>query len=326
MHMAQMELPTLRRSGHKSARIRAIVKNSALALTSSPVRVRSSRLTVEGVEPRSSALEEFGEWGSKSHWSLPRGEFRVAIARWMALNGVGSTINDNEWARCRAALPGAFKAYRTFRLYTRSFFLPAAEAVFEVLENPVSFPETPPDPILKNFLRGISLYRDAKFFYLEPVVKIEGRKMTPLLRPGLEEEIRVQQDAVQLLLNERGWRFRTEERAARLATTVGNLSLELTALLISGGMTMVKALFTSSEKLRLEMKALEPEMLQGEAELRQLLADAHRLTMTGTAEVFHSRLRKFDPIITFEVNGVHLLAGHWFHLTHDGKTVLKWHD
>ena len=315
MFMAQAEVRTPRRAGPPSSRLRAIVSSRALADT--PQRINTTEVN---------QLEEFGEWGTPNRWKLPNGAFRTAIARWLALHGAGSTISDADWQRCQAALPGAFKEYRTLRLFARSFFLPPGEAVFEVLENPIAFPEAPPDQILRNFLRGISLYPSAPFFYFEPVVKIEGRTMTPLLRPGLEAEIRTEQSAVQQLLNDRGWRFRAEHQAQRAAKVVGDLSLTAISVLLSGGITAARALFTSTERLRLEMKALEPSTLQTEAELRELLLDAERLNMQRAAETFASRLRKFDPIITFEVDGVHRLAGHWFHLKHQGQTVLKWHD
>lgn len=312
MFMAHTQVRTPRRIGSQSRRLRAIISERA------PV---ASPRTTE-VRP----LEEFGEWGKPSRWSIPDPAFRTSIARWLALHGAGSAISPTEWQQCRAAIPGAFKQYRTLQLQARSFFLPRGEAVFEVLENPVSFPETPPEPILSNFLRGIKLYRDAPFYYLEPVVKIEGRRMTPLLRAELEAEIHLEESAVQRLLDERGWRFRVEHQAKRLAQVAGELTLTSVAVLLSGGITMARSLFTSAERLRLEMKALEPATLQSEAELRALLEEANRLDMRRAAETFSARLRKFDPIITFEVEGVHRLAGHWFYLKHEGQTVLKWHD
>ncbi len=318
MFMATQEIRAPRRHG-SVPRMRAVNSGGALLRTSATVQHSTAQTEAE-------SLEQFGEWSAQSRWFMPQASYRSAIARWHALSGVSSTLTDDDWARCREALPRAFKAYRTLRLYCRSFFLPPGEATFEVLDNPISFPEAPPEPILRNFLRGISLYPKASFYYLEPVVKVEERKMTPLLRAGLEAEIAQEHRAVEALLRDRRWRYRTEEYAARIVNRVGDCSLELIATLLAGGMTMARALFTSAERLRLEMKAMEPEVMQGQTELRMLLEEAERRNMSRAAAVFASRLRKFDPIITFEVDGVHRLAGHWFHLKHGGATVLKWHD
>jgi hypothetical protein len=272
-----------------------------------------------GTEP----FARFGQWAPPVH--IARDGTIPRLAHWLALNRSAANNPHSLWQLCREANPECFRTYRVVRLDQPSFFLPAGEVAFEVIENPSQIPERPPTGVMLRHMEAMDAFAAATFYFLRPVFVAE-----PSLRLCTVHELRSEAyfDQFDAFRRARrlGWAYRSqawlaEKRdAAMLATLRGATRL----------VEEVTWRLSPSLPGNMPIDALTRRRLR-----RQL---SHRLEHTRSLGlVKESRRLQFalddlrrritiDPVLAFEVTsrpGELWFEAHWF-AGNDGRTYVHY--
>ena len=118
------------------------------------------------------------------------------------------------WNLCREANRECFRTYRVVTLDRPSYFLPAGEVAFQVIENPTQIPDRPPQGVMLRHMEAMDAFAEATFYFLRPVFVTE-----PCFRLATVDELRReayfdQFDAFRCA-RQFGWAFRTQSWLAR---------------------------------------------------------------------------------------------------------------
>ena len=294
-----------------------------MSVTSSLVRpgkARSSTTTnpQPAPQPRATAtttFKRFGEWADRIQVARDGSIHR--LARWMSLqpasasqlfSGNGTPI----WRQCRDANPSCFKEYRTVRLDRPSYFLPAGEVAFSVMENPVQIPDNPPQGVLMRHIEAMDAYPLAKFYFIRPVFNAEAS--FDLQSPAELRAEAAGDERVALQIARRfGWVHRSERWASQQAARAGRAAVDfaghcvdkLMALLLANDNEWIDPVAAATRQGSLAR-------LANEAEADGRPDDAQRFRAT-IAEL--RRRMDIDPVLCFELPdkpGQLWFEAHWF--------------
>jgi hypothetical protein len=150
----------------RSSQLGLDLEDSPVAATS-PV-VAPSPLSFEAARSYVDArpFKQLGVWSETVAVARPGVLLRAAA--WMALRRSEASY-DELWRRCQRANPQWFTSYRLLRMNEPSFFLPAGEVVFQVIENPTQIPDRPPRGVLLRHWEALMAAPQATFYFLRPV-------------------------------------------------------------------------------------------------------------------------------------------------------------
>jgi hypothetical protein len=272
----------------------------------------------------SQPFERFGCWAPSI--SVARDGTIGTLARWIALNQhePATPSADELWQRCQDANPDCFRTYQVVKLDRPSYFLPAGEVVFEVLENPTQIPEQPPTGVMLRHLEAMDAFPAATFYFLRPVFVSE-----PTFQLCTPDELRREAcfDRLDTLWRARyfGWAYRTQawlaakRDAAKLLTlraltrTVEALTWDLPSL-PSGDRADPQ---TRRPFRRQYTYRPEPTQSLG------LIAERRRLEF---ALIELRRRMAVDPVLAFELPdrpGELWFEAHWF-IGRDARTYVHY--
>lgn len=265
----------------------------------------------------------FGRWASPV--SIARDGTIPRLARWLALHQHEAGDDGALWTECRAANSECFRTYRVVTMDQPSFFLPAGDVAFEVLENPTQIPERPPQGVMLRHLEALDAFATATFYFLRPVFVAE-----PGLRLCSVNELRREAhfDRFDAFCRARrlGWAYRSQAWLAKqrdavaLATlrTLTRVVEELTWTLaptIPGDMPLDAA---TRRRLRRQWQhRLE------RADSLGLVKESRRLQFA--LDDLRRRIT-IDPVLAFEVAsrpGELWFEAHWF-AGNDGRTYVHY--
>lgn len=274
-------------------------------------RPRSARL--KGLAGGQS-FDRLGEWVERV--SVARDGSIHRLARWMALQPnahkrlAAADSATNLWRACEEANPDCFKKYRVLRMDRPSYFLPAGEVVFSVLENPTQIPDHPPTGVMLRHLEAMKAYPLAKFFFLRPVFAVDDavRLLPPAeLREEAAGDLRVARQIARMY----GWTHRAEHWARRQAQRAGRAVLNTAGRAVDA----VVSRFSPAAIPGGTVSVLAGRTLIGLAETAEAegrLQDAIRYRASA-AEL--RRRQDIDPILCFELPerpGELWFEAHWF--------------
>ncbi|MGD9634152.1 MAG: hypothetical protein AB7G28_06060 [Pirellulales bacterium] len=272
-----------------------------------------------GTEP----FARFGRWVAPV--SVARDGTIPRLARWLALNRRAGDSAAALWDSCRAANPECFRTYRVVTLDEPSFFLPAGDVAFEVIENPTQIPERPPQGVMLRHLEAMDAFASATFYFLRPVFVAE-----PNLRLCSVAELRREAHFDQFDAFRRsrhlGWAYRSQAWLARQRDAAAVVAL--------------RALTRVVEELAWTLAPAIPGNMPLDTATRRRLRRQlqHRLDRTESLGlVKESRRLQFalddlrrritiDPVLVFEVNsrpGELWFEAHWF-AGNDGRTYVHY--
>lgn len=283
------------------------------------------RQTITQPQPRFviEPFARFGRWAEPV--SIARDGTIPRLARWIAVQGNKSLDESAIWSACRAANPECFRTYRVVTLDGPSFFLPAGEVAFEVIENPTQIPERPPQGVMLRHLEAMDAFASATFYFLRPVFVAE-----PGFRLCSVDELRCEAhfDRFDALRRARqlGWAYRSQawlaakrDRAALLALrllvrSIETLTWELAPTLPNrGGIDpATRRRLRRQFERRLE-RTEELDLTKESRRLRIALNDLQRRIT-------------IDPVLAFEVAsrpGELWFEAHWF-AGNDGRTYVHY--
>ena len=261
-------------------------------------------------------FERFGEWGDRVSVVRDGGLSQMA-AKLATHPGRRHLSSDQLWQTCCQENQQLLTEYQIVKLDAPSFFLPAGESVFKVVENPIQLPDNPPQGVIMRHLEAMTAHPFARFYLLEPVFTVD-----PQLRLLTAEELR-EESAGDRADSERlaqylGWGFRTAHwsraRLRDLSTLALRTAVWAVELLIWERVPRQQARFVSLDRSRMTgLLATETlEQLANRASDRGLELEARRLR--HAIEIL--RLRpSIDPVLCFELPdqpGQLWFESHWF--------------
>lgn len=264
--------------------------------------------------PSTPQFARFGTWGEEI--SVVRDGAIHPLARQLALHPHRlEWSEDRLWSECVEANPGLMRNYRTAILDSSSFFLPAGEVVFKVVENPIQLPDNPPQGVSMRHLEAMTAYPLAKFFLLEPVFTSE-----PYLRLYTPEELRDEASGdrrvSQQIARHFGWAYRTAEWTKERSREMAAVALRATAWTIERLATVIgpspRPAFPHADELSALLADETMTELVRRAEQSGLDQDARRLRRA----IEELRWRtSIDPVLCFELSespGQLWFESHWF--------------
>jgi hypothetical protein len=280
---------------------------------------------------RTEPFARFGCWAPSI--SVARDGTMTRLARWIALNQRVSAADgkrlirasaDQLWRRCQEANPQCFRTYRVVTLDRPSYFLPAGDVVFEVLENPTQIPEQPPTGVMLRHLEAMDMFPSATFYFLRPVFVTE-----PTFGLCSADELRGEAQFNRLdamrLARYFGWAFRTQAWLA--------LKRDAAALFALRALVRAVEALTWDVALRRVGDRIDPRtrrLLRRDFERRLqrteslgLAAESRRLE-SALAEL--RRRIAIDPVLAFEVPdraGQLWFEAHWFFAS-NGRTYVHY--
>ncbi len=133
-------------------------------------------------------FRKMGEWGETV--TVARQGVMLSTVRWLALHRGQSADYRELWTHCQDANPAWFTSFRLVRMREPSFFLPAGEVVFQVLENPTQIPDRPPQGVMLRHWEAMNAAPEATFYFLRPVFVVD-----PWLRLYTADDLREEADA-----------------------------------------------------------------------------------------------------------------------------------
>jgi hypothetical protein len=273
---------------------------------------------------RSEPFERFGCWAPPV--SVARDGTIRRLARWIALNQhEATTANaDQLWRRCQEANPECFRTYRVVMLDRPSYFLPAGEVVFEVVENPTQIPEQPPAGVMLRHLEAMDAFASATFYFLRPVFVME-----PTFRLCTADELRREAyfdrlDAMRLA-RYFGWAIRTQAWLAAKRDAAALFALRRLVRAVEALSWDLAPLPAGDRIDPLTRRRLQREFVRRRerAESLGLAAESRRLEMALT------ELRRrivIDPVLAFELpdrTGELWFEAHWY-VGRDGRTYVHY--
>jgi hypothetical protein len=273
---------------------------------------------------RTQPFERFGSWAPSV--SVARDGTIWRLARWIALNQheAPSPSADQLWRRCQEANPECFRTHRVVTLDRPSYFLPAGEVVFEVLENPTQIPERPPTGVMLRHLEAMDAYASATFYFLRPVFVTE-----PTFRLCTADELRREAhfDRIDAMRLARyfGWAFRTQaflaaKRDAAALFALRGLVRAVEAL--TWDLVPLPAGDRIDPHTRRRFQRVFVRRLE-RAESLGLAAESRRLEL-ALAEL--RRRIVVDPVLAFELpdrTGELWFEAHWY-VGRDGRTYVHY--
>lgn len=303
--------------------------------TSSTTVLRSATWRSSGAAPHRQAavkprlllgtqpFERFGRWAPPV--SVARDGTIGRLARWLALHHHEGATETARWERCRQANPECFRTYRVVTLDQSSFFLPAGDVAFEVMENPTQIPDRPPQGVMLRHMEAMDAFATATFYFLRPVFVTE-----PCFRLCTVDELRReayfdQFDALRMARHF-GWAYRSQAWLAAKRDAATLLALRTATRLIEE-LTWTFAPTTPISR------AIDPTTRR---RLRRQLQ--HRLARTDSLglaresrrlEFALDELRRritIDPVLAFETSGRTgelWFEAHWF-ADNDGRTYVHY--
>lgn len=287
--------------------------------------VGPSPLSDDFVKPcsRTRAFALFGRWGETIR--VVRAGAEPILIRWLALRRGEAACYEDLWESCRAANPTCFLEYRIARLRGPSFFLPAGEVVFQVLENPTQIPDQPPLGVLMRHMEAMDAFPTATFYYLRPVFTVDPypRMYTAV---DLRQEAATDRENIIAATRVHGWAIRSAAWTRRRVTDAARLGLRGVTSVLNG----INYLTLPVQRRHLMRMARSAESLKWQSDLEGLAARADHLGLEKEAREFRQaalRLQAtfaFDPILCFEVKsrpGRLWFEAHWY-LGQDGRTYV----
>lgn len=181
--------------------------------------------------PANTTLEpdfaRFGQWGERVR--IVRDGCTAALAYEMATHPRrGDWSAAKLWEDCLETNRQLVREYRIVRLDGPSFFLPAGEVVFKVVENPIQLPDNPPQGVMMRHLEAMMAHPLAKFYLLEPVFTME-----PYYRLYTASDLRTEaagdRAECQRLAWQWGWAHRAGKWTGERAREVGAAMLRCAA-------------------------------------------------------------------------------------------------
>lgn len=161
----------------------------------------------------------FGEWGERVR--IVRDGCTGALAYEMATHPRRHEWSSGRlWKDCLETKGHLVREYRIVRLDGPSYFLPAGEVVFKVVENPIQLPDNPPQGVMMRHLEAMMAHPLAKFYLLEPVFTME-----PYYRLYTAGDLRTEaagdRAECERLAWQWGWAHRTGQWAGERAREAG---------------------------------------------------------------------------------------------------------
>lgn len=273
--------------------------------------------TLLGTQP----FERFGRWALPV--SIARDGTIGRLARWLALHRHEDTDDDALWDRCRRANPECFRTYRVVTTDQPSFFLPAGDVAFEVIENPTQIPDRPPQGVMLRHMEAMDAFATAKFYFLRPVFVTE-----PCFRLCTAAELRREAyfDQFDAMRRARhfGWAYRSQDwlRAKRDAASL---------LALRTATRLVEELTWTLSPTAPGNLAIDPATRRRlRRQFRDRLARTESLGLVRESrrlEIALDELRRritIDPVLCFETAsrpGELWFEAHWF-AGNDGRTYV----
>ncbi|QDU56051.1 hypothetical protein [Aeoliella mucimassa] len=260
-------------------------------------------------------FERFGRWGERITVIRDGGLAPMAYA--MANHPQRAELSDKQlWQDCCQTRRELTCEYQVVELDAPSFFLPAGESVFKVIENPIQLPDNPPQGVMMRHLEAMTAHPLAKFYLLEPVfTPDDGYRL--LTADELREEAHGDRQDSQRLAKCLGWAYRSlawsqarrRDLAALAMRTAAN-----TAELLAKHLAPV----TEPRRSRREGRF-------GRVVPRDVVGDwidtEHGFGLTRDARRFRRAMQElqwrvsFDPILCFELPeepGELWFEAHWY--------------
>jgi len=284
-----------------------------------PQQVADDARLLVGTEP----FERFGRWALPV--SIARDGTIGRLARWLAIHRPDDADDSTAWNLCREANRECFRTYRIVSMDRPSFFLPAGEVAFEVIENPTQIPERPPQGVMLRHLEAMDAFAGATFYFLRPVFVTE-----PCFRLCAAGELRREAhfDQFDALRQARllGWAYRTQHWLAAKRDAAALLALRTFTRMIeelawSLAPTAPGNLAIDSATRRHLRRQLGMRLARTEA--LGLVQESRRLEM-ALGEL--RRRITIDPVLAFEVAsrpGELWFEAHWF-AGDDGRTYVHY--
>ncbi len=270
-----------------------------------------------GPEP----FERFGRWAEPVH--IARDGTIGRLARWLALDGRETDDGTPLWNRCRAANRDCFRTYQVVTLDRPSYFLPAGDVAFEVIENPTQIPERPPQGVMLRHLEAMDAFAAATFYFLRPVFVAE-----PCLRLATVGELRREAyfDEFDSLQRARrlGWAYRSQAWLAEKRDAAILAALRTTTRAVE------ELTWTVSPRLPGNAPIDAATRRRLRRQLRERLARTESLGLVRESrrlEFAIEDLRRritIDPVLAFEVAsrpGELWFEAHWY-AGIDGRTYV----
>jgi hypothetical protein len=271
---------------------------------------------------RTEPFARFGCWAPSV--SVARDGTIGRLARWIALHQLEAATPsaDQLWRRCQEANSECFRTYRVVTLDRPSYFLPAGEVVFEVLENPTQIPERPPAGVMLRHLEAMDTFASATFYFLRPVFVTE-----PTFRLSTADELRREAHLDQLdamrLARHFGWAFRSQVWLAAKRDAAALFALRTLVRSVEA-LTWDLAPIPAGDRIDpLTRRRLQREFGRRleRTESLGLAAESRRLKF-ALAEL--QRRIVIDPVLAFELPdrpGELWFEAHWY-VGRDGRTYV----
>jgi hypothetical protein len=290
-------------------------------------KVFSSSLTDVEVRPfsRTRPFASFGRWVETIRVVRPGTE--SVLIRWLARRRGAASSYEQLWDACQAANPACFNEYRIARLRRPSFFLPAGEVVFKVMENPTQIPDSPPLGVQMRHMEALDAFPRATFYYLRPVFTAD-----PTARMYTADDLRREaaSDCENIVAATRvhGWAIRTADWSRRRLIDAARLALRGATRLLDG----IEYVLAPVQRRRLMRMARTADALERRTDLAELADRADHLGLDREAHEFRRaalRLQAtfdFDPLLVFEVKsrpGQLWFESHWY-VGQDGRTYVHY--
>jgi hypothetical protein len=274
---------------------------------------------LSGTEP----FARFGKWAEPV--SIARDGTIPRLARWLTLNRQEANDENTLWDRCRTENVACFRTYRVVAMDQPSFFLPAGEVAFEVIENPTQIPERPPQGVMLRHMEAMDAFTSATFYFLRPVFIAE-----PSLRLATVDELRREAhfDRFDAFRRARhfGWAYRSQAWLAEKRD--------------AAALATLRALTRCVEELTWTLSPTIPGNMPIDTLTRRRLRRQlrHRLERTESLGLVKESLRlqfalddlrrriTIDPVLAFEVAsrpGELWFEAHWF-AGNDGRTYVHY--
>ena len=270
-------------------------------------------------------FRKMGAWGETV--TVARHGMLLRAIRWLAMNRSNDVSYPELWSQCQRANPRWFTSFRTVRMLEPSFFLPAGEVVFQVIENPSQIPDRPPQGVMLRHWEAMMAAPDATFYFLRPVFVAdpEPRLYTA---SDLREEAEADRDDAVFAARLYGSTIRAAAWTQRRIRDVARWGLR-GATLGMRGMAWLLGARRRAESRRL---AAEFHARVGRRGLDDFLARTMRSDLEREVADFRRALvdlrtrLPIDPILCFEIPhrpGELWFEAHWFE-GRDGKTYVSY--
>lgn len=276
-----------------------------------------------------SPFKKLGAWGETVSVARDGRLFRAAC--WLALNRSKGASYDKLWTACQRANPSWFTSFRLVRMDEPSFFLPAGDVVFQVIENPTQIPDRPPRGVLLRHWEAMNAAPHATFYFLRPVFTFDP-EFRLYTADDLRREAAGDRDDAVFAARMYGSAIRSaawvKQRCYDIARLATRLAVRVATFAVRGGA------FMAGEPFRLRSRRLPEEFyrLHGRLDIDELIARTRGSALDDEVVEFRRAMRDLrmrlplDPILCFELPerpGELWFESHWFH-GQDGKLYVSY--